>query len=452
MLSINFKIEHFFLFSLFVWFLVGISNFLNLILIIQFISIFFFLNYKINYLKLTFSVLFILFILLYSINIDAFKIYLIFIFLIFSFDYEKKGDKKYNFSEISIFIIFFVALILFKASPHVKNFDVFYILKEDIYKVEKIDGLEVKKLYKKNFKINSTNPSCPSLCDKVKKSCDKKLCEVNYSYLQNRFTINGADVNFVSIILLSLLFLCIFNSKRKNLILFTIYIFLGFLILFLTKSRAGFLFFVLSCLMFFNYTLGTKKFISIFFLLHLFLILLGYLMINSVEDPMMMDSPTVSKDGILNLPVPQDQDFLELFRLFTIFDSSNYIRFSTYFQSFFIIVNEFPAILFPDHSIKVDDYNYYTSIGKNLIIAREDYHPHNLLLGSIKEFGLLPCLYFYYLIFSFFKDEHFKKIFIPIIFSSIFLGVSVIFILPTLFMFCFNIKNNYFDLLNKLRL
>ena len=57
MLSLNFKIEHFFLFSLLAWFLVGYQNFLNFILIIQLISIFFFLSFKINYLKLIIGLL-----------------------------------------------------------------------------------------------------------------------------------------------------------------------------------------------------------------------------------------------------------------------------------------------------------------------------------------------------------------------------------------------------------
>ena len=46
MFSVNFKIEHFFLFSLLAWFLVGYQYFLNLILIIQLISIFFFFKFQ----------------------------------------------------------------------------------------------------------------------------------------------------------------------------------------------------------------------------------------------------------------------------------------------------------------------------------------------------------------------------------------------------------------------
>ncbi len=451
MYSFHFKIEHFFLISLFVWFFVGISNFLNLILILQIVSIFFFLNYKINYIKFFLTILLSIFILYSSDYIDAFKVYIIFIFLILSFDYDFKRQKNFSISEVSLFFIIFILLIIIKSAPHVKNFDVFYKLKKDVTKLEKIDGNIETKLFKKGFKIKATNTSCPNICDEVKKSCDKKLCEVNYSFLQNRFTINGADVNFVSIILLSLIFLCVYNSKSKNLTLLIFYLLVGFLIIFLTKSRAGFLFFLLTLLMFSNFNFSIKKIFFIFLLSHLFLILLGYLMVNSVDDPMMMDSPVISKDGIINFPVASENETIELFRLFTIFDGSNFIRFSTYFQSFFIITNEFPDILFPDHSLKVADYNYITTNGSNLIIAREDYHPHNLLLGSIKEFGLISCLYFYYLVFSLFKHENFKKIFTPLIFSSIFLGVSVIFIIPTLLVFCFNTKNNFLNLLNKFK-
>ena len=64
-----------------------------------------------------------------------------------------------------------------------------------------------------------------------------------------------------------------------------------------------------------------------------------------------MFSPTISENGIYKFSISGNNDDLEIFRLITIFDQSNFIKFS-YFQTFLIYINDFPKILFPDHSEK----------------------------------------------------------------------------------------------------
>ncbi len=453
MLSLNFKIEHFFLFSLLAWFLVGYQNFLNFILIIQLISIFFFLSFKINYLKLIIGLLLSIFLLAYAENIDAFKIYLIIIVIILSLDYEEKIKTNLSLKEISIFLIFFLILFFYKIHPHVSNYEVTYKLNQDVSTIKEIDGVEVKKTYKKNFKIppKTFNSKCPSLCKNIENNCDKKKCSVIYNYFQIRFTINKVDVNFSSIILLTLIFLAIFNCQDKQKLLLIIYLLLGMVILFLTKSRAGLIFFLITLIMFFFKNFGKKRIILLFLLSQLFLIFIGYLIVNSVEDPMKIYTPIISDNGLIRFPTSPD-DASETLRLFTIFDHSNYIRFSTYFQSYLIFINEFPNILFPDHYKLITDISYKTTTGANFIVTKDDYHPHNLLMGIVREAGLLYCIYFYYLIFSFFKHDYFKLIFTAIIFSSIFLGLSVIFLIPTILIFCFKTENNILKIQKKFKL
>ncbi len=456
MLSINFKIELFFLFSLLAWFLVGYNNFLNFILIIQLISIFFFLNLKINYLKLIIGLLLNIFLLAYSENIDAFKIYFIFIVIILSFDYEKKIKTNLNIKEISIFLIFFLILFFYKMHPHVSNYQVKYQLKEDVIILDKIDGIVEKKTYKKNFKIPGKTyiTECPALCQNIKKICDKKICSVSYNYFENRFTINKVDVNFLSIILLTLIFLAICNHQDKKNLLLILYLILGIFILFITKSRAGLIFFIVSIVIFYFKNFGNKKIIFLFLFSQIFLIFIGYLVVNSVEDPMRMFTPTISNDGLIKFPKVHEGEGAPsvLFRLFTIFDHSNFIRFSTYFQSYLILVNEFPNILFPDHSKLISDISYTTNNGSNFIVTKDSYHPHNLFMSIIKEAGLLYCIYFFYLIFSLFKHYYFKIIFTAMIFGSMFLGIAVIYLFPTILIFCFKTENNILKIKRKFKL
>ena len=42
---------------------------------------------------------------------------------------------------------------------------------------------------------------------------------------------------------------------------------------------------------------------------------------------------------------------------------------------------------------------YETHVGEKLLITQDDYHPHNLMMGIIREAGLIYCIFFYYLIF-----------------------------------------------------
>ena len=148
---------------------------------------------------------------------------------------------------------------------------------------------------------------------------------------------------------MSIVFVMIYNTGSNKNFLFILYFVTGILIIFLTKSRSSIIFFLISNIMFFYKNFGLKQILFSFLILQIFLIFLGYLMTNSVEDPMRMFSPTISENGIYKFSISGNNDDLEIFRLITIFDQSNFIRFSTYFQTFLIYINDFPKILFPDH-------------------------------------------------------------------------------------------------------
>ena len=66
---------------------------------------------------------------------------------------------------------------------------------------------------------------------------------------------------------------------------------------------------------------------------------------------MMMSSPSLSQDPLINFSMDSYKNYkFELLRLFSVFDPSNYIRFSSFFQVFLIYINDFKIILFPDHT------------------------------------------------------------------------------------------------------
>ena len=179
-------------------------------------------------------------------------------------------------------------------------------------------------------------------------------------------------------------------------------------------------------------------------------------MVNSVEDPMMMSDPKISKDAIINLPISKNlygdhgsarNEYFDILRLITFFDSSNYIRFSSFFQTYLIYLNDFPKILLPDHRDLISDINYETMIGKIFFIKSSDYDPHNFFMDMTKEIGLIGSLYFYYLLFSLFKFNRYKVLFTPLVFSSIFLGTAVLYLVPTILIFCFQKNYNFLNYL-----
>lgn len=461
MLLRNINIEHFFLFSLIIWFFVGYSGFLNILLVLQFVLIFFFLDFKINYVKFIINLVIIGLFIFLSENLDAIKIYFIFLVFIFSFDFKNKIKNNIKKGEYYLFIVLFLSIFFFKHSPHTINYATKYKLNIENFienkkknHVELISEEDLESYIdelKKTETIHSSSLSIPFVCLNNDHLFDKNLCSKNYNYLQNRFTINGVDVNFVSIILLSLLYLSFFSANSKNKFLLAIYIILGIAVLFLTKSRAGLIFLLMSLIILFLNNLNIKKILLIFILLHFSIIFVGYVMVNSVSDPMMMSDPKISDNGLINFPIAKSHGGIELFRLFTAFDSSNFIRFSSFFQAFLIYINEINIILFPDHTNLVTEINYKTYVGESFIIKSSDYDPHNFTMGMIKELGLLATIYLYILLFNFLKHSCFKVLIFPLLFSSIFLGTVTIYIIPTILIFSCIPKNNFINIVKKLK-
>lgn len=434
----NLNIEYFFLISIFSWFLIGYSNFLNFILFTQ-LSLFLILELKVNYTKMLFTVIFVSFIIFFSSNIDAFKIYAMIIMFFLSFDFQEKNKIFENTKPIIFFFALFLFLIILKTHPHVPVHEVTFKLKKDVTVKNILKDLN-SNFYPKGYQIKSYSNKCPNICLNQKSKCDENICKINFNYFQNRFTINKVDVNFISLVFLTLAFLVVKNLNKKNKLIF-IYVLTSLLIIFLTKSRAGLIFFLISLFSFYYKNINSKVIISFFLLSHIFLIFLGFIIVNSVENPINMSAPTISKNGLIQIPIAETYGYIELLRLFQIFDVSNLIRFSTYFQSYLIFLNDFTTILFPDNTEEISNITYQTYLNREFLITKSDYHPHNFFMSLIKEIGLITTLYFYYLIFSHLKFERFKKVMIPFLFSSLFLGISMIFLIPTIIIFCFDPKN-----------
>lgn len=457
----NISIEHFFLFSLFIWFFIGYSGFLNMLIILQFILIFFFLDFKINYIKIIINTIITGLFIFLSENLDAIKIYFIFLVFIFSFDFKNKIKNNIKADGYYLFVLLLLLILFFKHSPHALEYATKYKLNvENIVELEikNHDGLISKKKLsnytdelKKKDTIHSTNLSIPDICKNNNNLFDKNLCSKNHDYLKSRFTINGVDVNLISIILLSLLYISFLSINTKNKFLLATYIILGIAVIFLTKSRAGIIFLLTSLIILFFNNLNLKKILLIFILLHLVIIFVGYLMVNSVSDPMMISNPKISDNGLINFPINNSNGEIEIFRLFVAFDASNFIRFSSFFQAFLVYVNEFNIILFPDHSNFVSEINYKTHTGEKFIVKSTDYDPHNFTMNMIKELGLLATVYFYIFLFNFLKHYRFKILIFPLLFSSIFLGIGIIYFLPTILIFSCVPKNNFINILKKLK-
>ena len=230
-----------------------------------------------------------------------------------------------------------------------------------------------------------------------------KKCISIVSLLHNRFTINSVDVNFSSLILLTIIILSLVNTKKNNNALL-LYLVFSFVILFLTKSRAGLLFFLISILIIYFKNIKVYQIVFVYFIIHILIIFFGFLLVNSVEDPMMMSSPSLSQDPLINFSMDSYKNYkFELLRLFSVFDPSNYIRFSSFFQVFLIYINDFKIILFPDHTSLINQINYVTNNDSLFKITPSDYDPHNFFMSLTKEVGLIYNIYFHYLVFYIFK-------------------------------------------------
>tara|TARA_Y100000741_G_scaffold357316_1_gene335037 strand:- start:1539 stop:2966 length:1428 start_codon:yes stop_codon:yes gene_type:complete len=468
-MSINkfkFKLEYLLIFSPLLFFLIGLPNSLKIIFISQILLIIFFLEFKVNKLKLLSSTIAIFVIIFFSTSIDAIKMYVIIILIFLSFDYMEKEKEGASYKKvIYIFIILFSSILFFKFTPHTDQYKVTYTYK---YNEEKISNRGKQKVtiqrevfddfnldpyhisdIEKSEKYTTYNIRIPHFCTQVfyeegvvikrQNKCNERIV-----LSDTRFTVNFVDVNFMSIILLTLIFISLTSiSKEKKKIL--LYFLLASIIIFLTKSRAGLLFFLISIFMIFYENIKSRYIISLYFLFHILVILFGYIMVNSVQDPMFMTAPSMSSDPLLKIPTYDSYNPLksEVLRLFSIFDPSNYIRFSSYFQVLLIYLNDFKIILLPDHTSLIKEINYKTYTGSLFNVTSADYDPHNLFMALTKEVGLIISIYFHFLIFTFFKNPRFRLLIVPLIFSSIFIGPPAIYLFPTVLLFSFQTNNFY---------
>lgn len=276
----------------------------------------------------------------------------------------------------------------------------------------------------------------------ILQSCNDK-CKKYSSISQNRFNFNSIDVNLSSLMLLLIILLALFGFQKKKLNFMILYIFLAIIIIFVTKSRSGLLFFIISIALIYFKNISIKLLVASYFSIHLISFLFGYVAVNSVDDPMLMHSATLADNPLLKIPMfnSMTSKHLEFMRIFAIFDPSNYIRFSSFFQVFLIYINDFKYILLPDHSEFISKINYTTYTDSVFTFNKDDYHPHNFFMSLTKEVGLVFTLFFHFMIFNFCKNENFKFFIIPLIFGGIFLGHGIIYIMPTIFIFCFKTKN-----------
>ena len=266
----------------------------------------------------------------------------------------------------------------------------------------------------------------------------------------NRYSFNNLDPNFAALIFLfvGLILSSEARSKtnffsqisEKKIGIFLMTIFIAIIVIY-TKSRTCivFSFFYLIYLLFSPH-LSIKKIFITYFILNFILIVMGYITVNSSVDALRMETP-----GTLSgLPFSGVISDNALLRLVKYFDHSNYIRFHNYFSSYLILINDFSLVLFPDHANEITDITYNSSgFYGDLLINEADYHPHNLLMGSIKEFGLILTAVYHYNIFVMMKYEKFKAIFFPILFTCLFLGIQFYLIIHLIFLFSFKTQNNF---------
>ena len=158
------------------WFFVGNENFLNILLAIQLVLIFF-IELKINYLKLITTIILSIIIFIFSDTLNSIKIYFMVILIILSFNFKERINHEYNFKLHSFFIIIFIISIFSNMNPHVNNYLNKWKIK-DVSIFETNDEVSNRKkiyLKKNNYIEYIRNPVCPKIC-RIDAICSKNVC------------------------------------------------------------------------------------------------------------------------------------------------------------------------------------------------------------------------------------------------------------------------------------
>lgn len=293
------------------------------------------------------------------------------------------------------------------------------------------EGYHIKtNLQKKTF--------IPILCSYLE--CKKSIVSIN-----TRFTMKNLDTNYVALLLFTVLLILVTELKKKKnqIALFTIFL---FIIIYYTKSRLGIVVSLAYFIYFFANKYFTTKNIAVAYIIgNLLLILLGYWMVNSLIDPNNeLESMQLLPGSFL--PYHEGEYFNQLSRLKEIFESSSYIRFLNYFKGYWLIINNIDLLWLPGNWETLSEYSYQTLNKTIMIISPKNAFPHNLLLGSIKEFGIICTIILHINMFYFLRYNKFKSVLIPVLAGSVFLGIQILFILHLLFIFSFIKRNNLLKL------
>ena len=457
----NMNLNYIIILALFSVFLLGLPNIYDLVYAVQILFVVFLLKFKINFQRLCLNVLAIIFLLIFIKDFNSFKIAFIISIILFSFDYgEKETIQRNNFSSILLAPMFFIVLLFVFAKPHLEDYHYDYkVIKETRSTVVKsYPEIEFKtpirdrlgRIIENNiriqiFKYQKAHKNSSSYIPPTRVG-DQEYNTIYY----NRYSFNNLDPNFAALIFLLVgLILSLEARSKTNFFLlipekkigiFLMAIFIAIITVY-TKSRLCIAF---SCFyliyVFFSPHLSIKKIFITYFFLNFLIIVMGHITVNSSVDALRMEAHNTSSE----LPLAKVFSENALLRLVKIFDHSNYVRFENYFSSYLIIINNFSLALFPDHTNEIIDITYNSSgFYGDLLITEERYHAHNLLMGSIKEFGLILTAVYHYNIFVMMKHEKFKAILFPVFFSCLFLGVQFYLIVHLIFLFSFKTQNNF---------
>ena len=492
-------LNYFLLTSLLLFFLYGQSGALKIIYSFHVLLIFFVVKLEFNLFKLIINSLAIIFLYTFSTSYGSNQIALSILLVLFSFDYENQIDQdiKKNNTFYAIYLVLLLFFITSFLTPHTNNYRAKFTLKDPGKKIEllkeyekiiikdieryyspqkmnrilkesekqknkfgyivnraKQDQIKISKItnrvLRETTSLKNDKPVIKFTSQTLPIMCTFFECNIKPFFLEARFRINNLDVNLSTLILMMIASIIVLNIKNKG-AQFVIFTILWATICIYTKSRLGMVYGALCFIYFLYYRFFSIKLIILTYLiLHIFLIVLGYVFVNSLVDPNLTGASFDLNDNSI---IPYHEGGNNFARFYRWFEASSFVRFKDMFSGYLMIVNNINNILIltPGFLDNASNILYTTTNNSVLYISPENHHPHNLLLVSIKKYGLILVLIFHVNIFYMMRHEKFKQLSIPCLFSSAFLGDQLFLVLHILFLFSFINQINFNKFLKSIK-
>lgn len=221
-----------------------------------------------------------------------------------------------------------------------------------------------------------------------------------------RFQINKLDPNLSSFLSI---FLCYCFTIRFNLKYFLC---IGFLLCIVFGSRSGFLFYILIIFFELFKKIDEKKIFSIYFFLILLTFTISYFVhkyLGTIEGSFSTNPVLFHEINKKIIAIAPNQYFGDFpYRIFYLFDISNFYRFNMLGYGLINMINE--------------NFLSYLLIPNLLNSFSIHFQPHDFFLKGIMDTGLLTMIIIYWNFFELLKIETYRILIAALMFSTTFLG------------------------------